>query len=76
MEPYRTPVVKVLSELGSRMSGLSEEEAKERLEKYGKNEITREKPVSPFKIFISQFKDLLIWILIFATVVAGVTGEY
>ncbi|MCK4670136.1 MAG: calcium-translocating P-type ATPase, SERCA-type [Nanoarchaeota archaeon] len=76
MEYYKTPVVKVISELNGSVSGISEEDARERLEKYGKNEIKREKHISALQIFLSQFKDFLIWILIFATVISGITGEY
>lgn len=76
MEYYRKPVNKVIEELDTSMSGLSREEAQKRLEKYGRNEIRRKKPISPLSIFLSQFKDLLIWILIFATVISGITGEY
>lgn len=76
MEYYRKPVNKVIEELDTSMRGLSREEAQKRLEKYGRNEIRRKKPISPLSIFLSQFKDLLIWILIFATVISGITGEY
>ncbi len=45
--------------------GLTDESDLTMREKYGKNEITREKPISALRIFMAQFKDLLIWILIF-----------
>ncbi len=55
--------------------GLSEEEVKERLEKYGFNEIEKEKRVSPFQIFINQFKNTLIIILLIAIILSALIGE-
>ena len=55
-----------LSELESSNEGLTTEKAKERLEKEGKNQITSENTTSPLKIFISQFQDNLIYLLIAA----------
>ena len=56
-------------------AGLNSKEAQRRLEKYGYNEIKRNKKTSPFKIFFSQFNDLIIWILIGATAISGFMGE-
>ncbi len=53
-------------------SGLSEEEAKKRLLESGYNELEEKKGRSPFKIFISQFNDFMIWILIGAAFISGI----
>lgn len=53
-------------------SGLSEEEAKKRLLESGYNEFEEKKGRSPFKIFISQFNDFMIWILIGAAFISGI----
>ena len=53
-------------------TGLSEEEARKRLEETGLNELEEKKGRSPFKIFISQFNDFMIWILIAAALISGV----
>src|SRR3989338_8496226 len=66
----------VLKELNVAAGGLSSSEAKRRLEQYGLNEIREEKKISPLKIFISQFKSVVIWILIAATIVSTILGEY
>lgn len=50
--------------------GLTSKEAEERLKKYGKNEIKREKKISPWKIFISQFASPIILLLIFAAILS------
>ncbi len=66
----------VLLELNSSDSGLADEEARKRLGQYGLNEIKEEKKISPLKIFISQFKSVVVWILIAATVISAVLEEY
>ena len=55
--------------------GLSSKEAKKRLQKYGLNQLNQGKKVSRIKIFLSQFNDFIIWVLIGATVISGVMGE-
>jgi Ca2+-transporting ATPase len=57
----------VLEQLGTKERGLTEEEAQRRLQQYGANELQKERGPSPFKIFIEQFKDILIIILLIAT---------
>lgn len=58
----------VLESLSSNRSGISGEEAKERLERYGPNELREEKKVTPLEIFLSQFKSVLVIILIVSAV--------
>lgn len=57
------------------IKGLSENEAKNRLLKNGFNELTRQNKVSPIGIFLSQFKDFITIVLIFATAVSFCLGE-
>jgi Ca2+-transporting ATPase len=76
MEYYTQRIDEVYHDLDSSVRGLSNREADERLTKYGKNEIVREKEVKPFTIFLSQFKDFIIWILIGAAVVSIILGIY
>ena len=65
----------IFEELDTRKEGLTEEEAKERLEKYGFNELHEVRTISPLKIFLSQFNNIVIYILIFALVISIVLGE-
>ncbi len=51
--------------------GLTEEEAKIRLEKYGPNQIEEKGKRSPIFIFLSQFNDLIVIILIAAALISG-----
>ncbi len=55
--------------------GLTQEEVKRRLETYGYNELKREEKVSPLKLFVNQFKNILILILIVAIILSAVVGE-
>ncbi|MFL0251610.1 calcium-translocating P-type ATPase, PMCA-type [Clostridium neuense] len=57
------------------ISGLREEEVEKRRQKYGLNTIEKRKKISPIKIFLSQFNDFIIWVLIAATIISGLMGE-
>lgn len=65
----------VLKTLNTSENGLSSGEAKNRLEKYGKNELKEEEKTSVVKLFLSQFKSFLIIILIAAALVSAFLGE-
>ncbi|MCD8154740.1 MAG: HAD-IC family P-type ATPase [Clostridiales bacterium] len=62
----------VLAELRSGKAGLSEKEARERLEKNGKNRLEAAKGKSLFRRFLEQLADPMILILIVAAAVSGV----
>ena len=65
----------VLARLASAATGLSAQEAAQRLAANGPNELKEGKRISAVQIFFGQFKSLIIWILIVAGVVSGVLGE-
>ena len=50
--------------------GLSDAEAKKRQKQYGRNELHGAKKINPFKLFINQFKDALVIVLIIAALVS------
>jgi len=56
----------VFKELNASEKGLSEAEARERIQIYGSNELRKEKGISPLILFISQFRNFLVLILIVA----------
>jgi len=56
------------------ISGLSEKEARVRLEKYGRNVLPEGEPISPLKIFLSQFRDIMVIVLIIAAVISAIIG--
>ncbi|MBM4295087.1 MAG: HAD-IC family P-type ATPase, partial [Deltaproteobacteria bacterium] len=65
----------VLKELDTDIHhGLAEDEIERRLERYGYNELKKEERVSPFTIFINQFKNILIIILLVAIALSAIIG--
>jgi len=67
----------VLKELNvDPLIGLSEEEAKARLEKYGANKLKEKKKKSILQLFIAQLQDWLIYVLFVAVVITLFMGEY
>ena len=56
--------------------GLSLEEAEARLAKYGPNQLKEKQAISPIKIFLDQFKDFIIWVLVGAALVSGFLQEW
>ena len=61
----------VLEALGSDRDGISEEEAKERLERYGPNELIEEKKTTALELLLGQFKSILVIILIISAAVSA-----
>ncbi|MEK6952925.1 MAG: cation-translocating P-type ATPase [Nanoarchaeota archaeon] len=73
---YQKEIKEVLSELNSSENGLTETEAKKRLEKYGKNILEKKHEISKLKIFLRQFISPLIIILIISTMVVFALKEF
>ena len=65
----------VLKRLNTNRTGLSEEEAEKRLEVYGENILKEQEEMPWWQVFLGQFKDLLVMILIGAAGVSMVTGD-
>jgi Ca2+-transporting ATPase len=55
--------------------GLTEQEALRRFEKFGPNEIPEKKKTGPFRMFLNQFRDFMIIILLLAAVISGYLGD-
>jgi Ca2+-transporting ATPase len=64
-----------LKELNVSERGLSQSEAQKRLAQYGSNELQKEKRSSRIRMFLEQFTDVLIVILIIATALSVAIGE-
>ena len=77
MEPYRQSADEVVAALDTNpRSGLSREQARERLERYGRNELTAEKPVPAWRKFLGQFTDVLVILLIVAALISAGLWAY
>ncbi len=72
---YKMTAEEVIKELNSSKEGLKEQQVKENEEKYGKNQLAEEKKQGVLKVFFSQFKDLLVIILIAAAIISIFTGN-
>ncbi len=73
---YNLTDKEALSELSSHPHGLSPEEAEKRLAEYGPNELRAAKKISPWLIFVSQFKNLMIIILLVAVALSAALGDW
>ena len=76
MNYYQEFPEKVLEELRTTESGLSHQEAGDRLAKYGPNKLAEGKKVTLLQRFIQQLCDPMIIILLVAAAVSGVTAAY
>ena len=71
-EVYAQTVDEVLARLDTDgRSGLSRQQVKERLGRYGKNELTAEAPVPAWRKFLAQFSDVLVILLISAGLISA-----
>ncbi len=72
---YSKKTKEVLSELQADQNGLSREEAERRLKEFGYNELKEKKKVTPLKIFLRQFKDIFVIMLLIATAISFLIGD-
>lgn len=75
MNPYQMKKEDVLKMLETDENGLTQNQAKENQKKYGKNELAEGKKKNPFILFLEQYKDFLVIILIIAAIISGVLGD-
>lgn len=72
---YQMPENDVLKKMNVTTDGLSSEEAQKRLEKYGRNMLVEGKKKTVLQVFLSQFADLLVIILIIAAIISMFSGN-
>ncbi|PKV75176.1 cation-translocating P-type ATPase [Pontibacter ramchanderi] len=74
---FSKPIETVLTDLAvNPTQGLSDAEAKTRLNKYGPNKLTAKKKKSVIQLFLAQLNDWLIYVLFAAVVITLFMGEY
>jgi Ca2+-transporting ATPase len=72
---HNLSVSEVIESLNSGIQGLTREEAERRLAQFGPNELAEKKKISPLMLWLGQFKDFLIIILLVAVALSAVLGE-
>ncbi|WP_254530813.1 calcium-translocating P-type ATPase, PMCA-type [Natrinema gelatinilyticum] len=73
--PYEVTSEQVVADLESRPEGLTSDEVRRRLERYGENEIVRGGGRSPVEILLAQFDSVLIWVLLAAAILSIWAGH-
>ncbi len=73
---YQMEVEEALDALDTSKKGLSKDEAYKRLEKYGKNELRAGVKTPKWLMLLSQFKELLVMVLIVAGIISLILGSY
>lgn len=72
---YKQSPEELYYEFSSSATGLTSAQVNKNIEKYGKNEIAQGKKKSAVQIFLSQFADFLVIILIIAALISAITGD-
>ena len=75
MSWHKSPVEEIYQSLQTSERGLSDEEVLKKREEVGTNELTEKKKHPLWLIFLMQFKDFMILVLIGAAVISGVIGD-
>ncbi len=72
---HQKTVEEVIRNLRTSLKGLSSEEAQKRLGEYGPNELKEKEKRTVFLMFLDQFKDFMILVLIAAAIISGIIGD-
>lgn len=72
---YQKRISEVMKACETSENGLSHEEIIKRHQQFGYNILDEKKKENPFMIFLKQFQDLLVIILIIAAIISGMSGQ-
>lgn len=75
MKFHTQTIHEVLTTFSTTSQGLSSEEVERRLSKYGPNELEEKKKRSLVLMFLDQFRDFMIMVLLVAAIISGFIGE-
>ena len=75
-EYYHMTGEEVCQSVNGSLEPLTESQVKEHIAKYGRNEIETVGKKSVLQLFLEQFKDFLVIILIISAIVSGVLGDW
>ncbi len=67
---HHLEIPEIIKQLGTRPEGLTDDEITAHRAAHGSNEISRRKPVSPWKLLLKQFVNYFLLVLLFAAVLA------
>lgn len=74
---WRSEIPDIVSDLQTNLDkGLSAQQITQKQQQFGPNQLTETKGPSPIEMFIEQFKDFIIWVLIGAAIVSGLLKEW
>lgn len=74
---HTTPTGEVIKSLDTDINtGLSHAKVESRLKEYGHNQLEEKERISPLLIFLGQFNNFIVWILIAAAITSGVMKEW
>ncbi len=73
---YQLSTEETLKKLGSKRSGLTAAQVEEKLLEYGPNQLEGKKKTSPILVFLQQFLNPLIYVLLVAAIITAVVGHY
>nr|WP_300306507.1 cation-translocating P-type ATPase [uncultured Anaerostipes sp.] len=74
-EFYQQSATEVRKQLNGSMKPLTDRQVEEHQKKYGMNELAEGNKKSTLQIFLEQYKDFLVIILIFAAIISGFLGD-
>lgn len=74
-EMYQLTATQVMKHFDSPIDGLTSTQAEERRRTSGWNELTAAKSKPLWKLFLEQFQDFLVIILIIAAIISGLLGD-
>ena len=72
---YKKSIEKIEEELKTSLKGLNDDEVLKRQNKYGKNILPKKEKDSVLKIFLRQFKDPILFLLLLVIIVSFISGE-
>ena len=75
MERYQQTAEEIQQSLNGHLNGLNENEVQKKRESFGYNELQEGKKKTPLVVFLEQFKDFLVIILLISATVSGIMGD-
>lgn len=75
-QSYRKTIEEIFNQFNSGETGLTSKQAEDNINLFGKNQISEKTRKKPIVIFLEQFKDFLVIILIIAAAVSAIMGDW